>query len=58
MFAWRIQYKFTFVEKPRKFVIATVSSDLLHIISTDEYPSLRVESFAIINLRGISTKLN
>ena len=28
------------------------------IISTDEDPSLRIESFAIINLRGVSTKLN
>ena len=28
------------------------------IINTDEDPSLRVESFAIINLRGVSTKLN
>ena len=29
------------------------------IISTDEYPSLRIESSAItINLRGVSTKLN
>ena len=27
-------------------------------ISTDEDPSLRVESSAIINLRGVSTKLN
>ena len=27
-------------------------------ISTDEDPSLRIESFAIINLRGISTMLN
>ena len=27
-------------------------------ISTDEDPSLGVESFAIINLRGVSTKLN
>ena len=26
------------------------------IISTDEDPSLRIESFAIINLRGVSTK--
>ena len=25
---------------------------------TDEDPSLRTESFAIINLRGVSTKLN
>ena len=28
------------------------------IISTDEDPSLRIESFAILNLRGVSTKLN
>ena len=28
------------------------------IISTDEYPSLRIESSAIIKLRGVSTKLN
>ena len=27
------------------------------IIGTDEDPSLRIESFAIINLRGVSTKL-
>ena len=27
------------------------------IISTDEDPSLRVESSAIVNLRGVSTKL-
>ena len=28
------------------------------IISTDEDPSLRIESSAIINLRGVPTKLN
>ena len=28
------------------------------IISTDEDPSLRIENSAIINLRGVSTKLN
>ena len=28
------------------------------IISTDEDPSLRIESSAIINLRGVATKLN
>ena len=28
------------------------------IISTDEDPSLRIESFAILHLRGVSTKLN
>ena len=27
------------------------------IIRTDDDPSLRIESFAIINLRGVSTKL-
>jgi hypothetical protein len=26
-----------------------------HIISTDEDPSLRIESFAVINLRGVTT---
>ena len=28
------------------------------IISTDKVPSLRIETSAIINLRGVSTKLN
>ena len=28
------------------------------IISTDEDPSLQIESFAIVNLHGVSTKLN
>jgi hypothetical protein len=28
-----------------------------HIISSDEDPGLRIESFAVINLRGVSTKL-
>ena len=27
----------------------------IHIISTDEDPGLRIESFAVINLRGVST---
>ena len=31
---------------------------IIIIISTDEDPSLRIESSAIINLRGVSTKLN
>ena len=40
-------------------IFQSVSSDLHQgiIISTDEDPSLRIESFAIINLRGVSTKL-
>jgi hypothetical protein len=28
---------------------------LIRIISTDEDPGLRIESFAVINLRGVST---
>ena len=27
----------------------------MYIISTDEDPGLRIESFAVINLRGVST---
>ena len=55
------------METPRKFIIAELSirklgsSSVLTIriiISTDEDPSLRIESSAIINLRGVSTKLN
>ena len=59
------------METPRKFIIAKLSISKLgsssvliiqvliyNIISTDEDPSLRIESFAIINLRGVSTKLN
>ena len=38
-----------FVETPRKLLL------LAHIISTDEDPGLRIESFAVINLRGVST---
>jgi hypothetical protein len=41
-----------FVETPRKFITAKLS---IHIISTDEDPGLRIESFAVINLRGVST---
>ena len=55
-------YLFSFVETPRKFVIAELSIRKLGsssgIISTDENSSLRIESSAIINLRGVSTKLN
>jgi hypothetical protein len=53
------------VETPRKFITAKLSirkhgtSSVLilcgHIISTDEDPGLRIESFAVINLRGVST---
>ena len=50
-------YLLSFVETPRKFIIAELYL-LQSIISTDEDPSLRIESSAIINLRGVSTKLN
>ena len=43
-----------FVETPRKFITAKLSIRK-HIISTDEDPGLRIESFAVINLRGVST---
>ena len=59
------------METSRKFIIAELSIRKLGsssvliiphsagiIISTDENPSLRIESSAIINLRGVSTKLN
>ena len=80
-------YLLSFVETPRKFIIAELSIRklgsssvliiriinnmyilvliicillvlIICIISTDEDPSLRIESSAIINLRGVSTKLN
>ena len=65
-------YLLSFVETPRKFIIAELSIRKLGsssvliilplhyytIISTDEDPSLQIESSAIINLRGVSTKLN
>ena len=62
------------METPRKFIIAELSirklgsssvliirsanNNSITIISTDEDPSLRIESSAIIILRGVSTKLN
>ena len=59
-------YLFSFVGTPRKFISAKLSirtpgsSSVLIVlitISTDEDPSLRIESFAMINLRGVCTKL-
>ena len=61
-----IKLKYNFVETPRKFIFAKLSIRKLGfssvlitciVISTDEGPSLRIESFAKINLRGVSTKL-
>ena len=34
------------------------NNDIMPIISTDEYPSLRIKSFPVINLRGVFVKLN
>ena len=56
-------YSLSFVETPRKFIIAELSirklgSSFTSDISTDEDPSLRIESSAIINLRDVSTKIN
>ena len=51
---------YNFVQTPRKFIIAELLIRKLGsfvIISTDEDRSLRIESSAIINLRGVSTKL-
>jgi hypothetical protein len=49
-----------FVETPRKFITAKLSirkpgSSSVLIICPDEDPGLRIESFAVINLRGVST---
>ena len=61
-----IKLKYNFVETPRNFTVAELSirklrsSSVLHqgiIISTDKDPSLRIESSAMIKLRGVSTKL-
>ena len=56
-----------FVETPRKFsndasqqittllyIKRACELNKSHIISTDEDPGLRIESFAVINLRGVS----
>ena len=55
-------YQFSFVKTPHKFTIAKLlicklgSSSML-IISTDEDPSSHIESFAMIYLRVVFTKL-
>jgi hypothetical protein len=41
------------VETPRKFITAKLTTH--HIINTDEDPGLRIQSFAVINSRGVST---
>ena len=62
MFAWR-EKNYIFVDTPRIFIIAkllihkpgslifrSVSPDLYFIISTEENPGFRIESFAIIKI--------
>ena len=44
--------------KPVIMIDFRVYENTIGIISTDEDPSLRIESIAIVNLRGVSTKLN
>ncbi len=57
------KYILYFVVTPRNFIIAKLSirklgssSSSSDIISTDEDLGLRIESFAIIKLRGVTTK--
>jgi hypothetical protein len=38
-----------------KYIKRACELNKSHIISTDEDPGLRIESFAVINLRGVST---
>ena len=53
-----IKLKYNFVETTRKFIIAELSIRKLGSSSLMKIrPSLRFESFAIINLRGVFTKL-
>ena len=60
-FAWQIQSQFSFVEKLCRFITAKrlifMKCSRMLIISTDEDPRLRIESFAVIILCGVSTKL-
>ena len=52
-----------FVETPRKFITAKLSIRkpgsssvlIIYLFSTEEDPGLRIESFAVISLRGVST---
>jgi hypothetical protein len=44
-----------FVYKKKLCIKRACELNKSHIISTDEDPGLRIESFAVINLRGVST---
>ena len=50
------------METPRKFIIAKLSIRKLKsstmLTMYDKDPSLRIESFAVVILRGIATKQN
>ena len=52
---------FNFVVTPRNFIIAKLSirkPGSSSVLVSDEDLGLRIESFAIIKLRGVTTKLN
>ena len=51
-----IKLKYNFMETPRKSIIAKLSIRKLGSSSVLDL-SLQIKSFAIINLRGVSTKL-
>jgi hypothetical protein len=53
-------YKVLFVETPHKFITAKLSirKPGSSSVLTDEDPGLRIENFAVINLRGVSTNKN
>ena len=57
MYRLIIKFQMTRANRSRHFLYVKRACELnkSHIISTDEDPSLRIESFAVINLRGVST---
>ena len=52
---YTLLYLLSFVETPRKFINGRI---FISANNTDEDPSARIESSAIVDLRGVSTKLN
>jgi hypothetical protein len=50
----RVTYSITNGNSGKAFRI-DAAGIICHIISTDDDPGLRIESFAVINLRGVST---
>jgi hypothetical protein len=51
MFTLHLSWSFSF----KVIHSSSFKDEIRHIISTDEDPGLRIESFAVINLRGVST---